>query len=976
MSSYANRRQQNIACTYNAHGQLTGKNYPDGTSVAYTYDAAGRLTSATDAAGTISLTYDARGFIATIEYPSGHGYTFQYNDAGQRTQRVGEDGYTLNYGYDAAGRLASLSDGDAVQLVQYAYDDNGRVSQETRANGSYTVYVYDAAGRITRLSNHAASAAVQSQFEYTYDPNGNPVTITTPQGTTTCAYDAAGQLVSVTRPDGHTLSYQYDAAGNRSAVFDNGAQTSCASNQLNQYTQIGAAQFQYDADGNLIARTDAGGTTTYQYDAENRLTRIVTPADGTYDYTYDALGYRSAVAHDANITRYVHDPSGLANVAAEYDGLGELTARYAYATGLVARQAADGGYAYYAFDATGHTRQLSDASGAIVNEYDYDAFGTMLNKTESVSNPFRFVGRFGVADDPSGLLFMKARYYDPGSAHFLSPDPLGYRAGLNLYHYCDNSPILYIDPSGLGNAFIDQMSGYTGPSAQIDPNTGRRMDPNTNLQKLPKPLQIPGKIADSAMRGDVEGVEHWGKITIAIGDAITVAGAGIGHRMHGLAEDLSKVAIEHWLEYLLLPHDPNEKVSPRGTGTESERILPPDTPISYTVYFENAATAQVPAQRVVVTDALDANLEPSTFVLTGIAWGEHQVAIASASLPFHSREIVPDYRDGVGKTWWVDVDVTLNGGNLQCTLTTLDPDTGEMPEDVHAGFLPQNDATHRGEGYVMFSVTPKADLPLGTRITNKASIVFDTAAAMETNEVFNSIGTPQANHAPVMAAPGSQNSARGQTVSLQLSASDADQDTLTYSAAGLPPNLSINPGTGLISGVISNSANASYSVTVTVSDGNGGTDAKTFTWTISTTAQTGSLLVIISPAEAMLAGAQWSRDGGTTWNAGGTMLSNLPVGSVTVSFKAVSGWTTPAEQTVGITAGATATVTGTYARSSGGCGCAGGTLGKIDPAAPIAPEQFGDLAVFLLATALLFLSRRCFVRHPRLAAGHTETLSA
>jgi thiol-disulfide isomerase/thioredoxin len=75
--------------------------------------------------------------------------------------------------------------------------------------------------------------------------------------------------------------------------------------------------------------------------------------------------------------------------------------------------------------------------------------------------------------------------------------------------------------------------------------------------------------------------------------------------------------------------------------------------------------------------------------------------------------------------------------------------------------------------------------------------------------------------------------------------------------------------------------------------------------------QTGSLQVTINPASAITAGAQWQVDGGTLQNSGAT-VTNLSVGNHTVSFKTISGWTTPASQTVSITANSTATATGAY----------------------------------------------------------------
>lgn len=79
--------------------------------------------------------------------------------------------------------------------------------------------------------------------------------------------------------------------------------------------------------------------------------------------------------------------------------------------------------------------------------------------------------------------------------------------------------------------------------------------------------------------------------------------------------------------------------------------------------------------------------------------------------------------------------------------------------------------------------------------------------------------------------------------------------------------------------------------------------------------ETGSLQVTIKPAEAVTAGAQWKADSGS-WQNSGTTLSDLTVGTHTVSFSGVSGWNAPGSQTVSVTSGGTASVTGTYTEAA------------------------------------------------------------
>lgn len=87
------------------------------------------------------------------------------------------------------------------------------------------------------------------------------------------------------------------------------------------------------------------------------------------------------------------------------------------------------------------------------------------------------------------------------------------------------------------------------------------------------------------------------------------------------------------------------------------------------------------------------------------------------------------------------------------------------------------------------------------------------------------------NRPPVVTNPGPQNSAEGATLSLPISASDPDGQALTYSSTGLPPGLSINPSSGVISGSLTYAAAGTYSVTVRASDGSL-FDEETFSWTV------------------------------------------------------------------------------------------------------------------------------------------------
>jgi hypothetical protein len=189
---------------------------------------------------------------------------------------------------------------------------------------------------------------------------------------------------------------------------------------------------------------------------------------------------------------------------------------------------------------------------------------------------------------------------------------------------------------------------------------------------------------------------------------------------------------------IVRPVDPNEKKGPEEPGLSVADRL------QYTIYFENVPTATVPAQEVFIVDDLDPHLDWTSLRFEEIAFGERVIPVTDADYQFSTRQTVDDYRTDVDQEWWVDISGELNplSGRVKWTFRTLDPQTGALPEDVWAGFLPPNDETGRGEGHIILTIQPRADAPLGQWIHNAASIVFDTNDPIETNTVRHVIGRP------------------------------------------------------------------------------------------------------------------------------------------------------------------------------------------------------------------------------------------
>ncbi|MBL9138346.1 MAG: hypothetical protein JNK85_20925, partial [Verrucomicrobiales bacterium] len=165
--------------------------------------------------------------------------------------------------------------------------------------------------------------------------------------------------------------------------------------------------------------------------------------------------------------------------------------------------------------------------------------------------------------------------------------------------------------------------------------------------------------------------------------------------------------------------DPNDKYALAGVGPL--HWVQPDQVLPFEVLFENKTNAAAPAQEVLVVDDLDPRFDWSTFELKSIAFNDARIVVPPGLQRFTTTTKVSTDSYAVS----VQVDLDPATGRITWLLRSLDPTTGDLPEDPFAGFLPPNDATHRGEGVLSYTVRPKAGLPDGTQLTNRATIVFD-----------------------------------------------------------------------------------------------------------------------------------------------------------------------------------------------------------------------------------------------------------
>jgi RHS repeat-associated protein len=382
---------------------------------------------------------------------------YQYDAAGNRTRITYPDTKTVDYAYDDANRLSSVTDW-LTKVTSYAYDDAGRLITTSFPTGVSEARTYNNADQLASIIGTKTPNTLTS-FTYTLDDAGLRTAVVDLSGTESYTYDNLYRLTGVAYSDTTTQAYTYDAVGNRLTKVQ-GSTTSYTYDDADRMTAAGGVTYSYSANGNLTGR----GSDTFGWDLENRLTSAtVGGTSATFAYRGDNL--RESRTVGGTTTTYSWDVNSSLPVVLQ-DG----TYSYVYGHGLISQTDGSGTQTYALSDGIGSTRALTDGSGTVTATYDYDVFGALRASTGTASTDYRFTGQ---QDDPTlGMQYLRARYYDPSVARFVSKDPFIQGGpgtqGLNQYTYVADGPINDDDPTGMcwGRlAGICQSAGRMGQSA-------------------------------------------------------------------------------------------------------------------------------------------------------------------------------------------------------------------------------------------------------------------------------------------------------------------------------------------------------------------------------------------------------------------------------------------------------------------------------------------------------------------------------
>ena len=812
---------------YDTAGRLKKITYPSGKFLAYTFDAVGRRTQMVDQGGfTVKYSYDAAGHLQKLSNAANQTLvSYIFDNADQVIKKTLGNGAYTTYQYDLAGQLLHqinyTSAGVVISRFDYTYDDLGRQIATTTSLGSWA-YSYDAAGQLlsAEFSSLNPATVPNQTISYSYDAAGNRMQSVV-NGTTTDyatnvmnqytavgadspSYDADGNLLTaiadgspwsfiyddenriVSGTNGsETLSYEYDALGNRIAMVKNGQRYECLvdpvgiDNVVAMYDGSGAVAGKFIYGFGLVGQLNAlAKMTYYTFDAQGNTSELLS-ATGTVlnRYAYQPFGER-IFSQGTAFNPYTF--SGEAGVIE--DGLGLFYMRMRNYNSLHGRfmQADplgfDAGYNQYSY-AKNDPNDWCDPTGLDpwVNPWLNPGEMSALDKAYEAARKIFTPGNFkippgaGTAAEAQWLNTIGKMTNAQLRAAGISPD-LVRAAELAKFNAAKAAQKA---EAKLAEKLLSQAKGRALELAKRAPKLSRLSRFGGwigrgagKVSKLGKPiLKVFGKLVGKAFVlytayevGDTIGtvindyaLTDEQKELIGEGTYLTLSREGLGN------------AYDYWFGWLsgpasstsmlqVRPRDPNEKRGPVGFGPAAfvgkQQILP------YTIFFENVATAGAPAHRISVVDKLSTNLDARTFRLGEIIFGDHKITVPENRSFYQTRiPLGPEHGN-------IEADITagldIQAGEVFWIMTAIDPETGEQPIDPMLGLLPPNDAAHSGEGHVTFTIKPKATAVTGATIVNKAAIVFDTNETIETNVVTNTIDAV-APVSKVSALPASSN---------------------------------------------------------------------------------------------------------------------------------------------------------------------------------------------------------------------------
>ena len=474
--SVADPNGATTAYVYDGFGDVIQEVSPSRGATVYKYDLDGNLVQEVDARGVIAnYAYDALDRVVSVTYPGGSGenVTYNYDQSGHgfgigRLTSVSDAAGTLSRNYDERGNELSEArvNGSATLLTSYTYDAASRVASITYPSGAAVTYARDKMGRITAASLKQGSGASQAVVSaVSYEPFGPVTALTYGNGISeTRSFDQDFRMTKLAGGPVENLTYGYDTANNVLSIADgvtSGNSQNLSYDVLNRLASAagGAGSLGYTYDGNGNRKTESAPPSTldglsavtgFSYNQAGRLAAATQGSQQVAQYSYDAFGQR-LVKQAAVTTIYLYDQQG--RLLEESAGPGGALSDYIYLDGrpIATIAQSTGGQLYFLHDDRLGTPQVAtDKSQKTVWAASYQPFGGLnaaASQTATLAQDLRLPGQ--IMDAETGLYANGFRSYAPGWGRYTQSDPLGLTGGLNTYGYALGNPFSYSDPWGL-----------------------------------------------------------------------------------------------------------------------------------------------------------------------------------------------------------------------------------------------------------------------------------------------------------------------------------------------------------------------------------------------------------------------------------------------------------------------------------------------------------------------------------------------
>ncbi len=446
---------------YDAADRLEEILYSDEATpdVDFEYDEGGNLTRMVDGSGESTFVYDQLGRLEEATNGHGDSVSYEYDLANQQKKVVYPNGKDVDQAFDKAGRLEAMTDWlGGTTSFEYDADSNLEAIQFPAASGNVDEFSYDRAGRMLSADFNKGAESLAS-LDYERDPLGQVEAMVAAglpgPGEETYEYDENERLVKA-----GAEAFEYDRADNPTKLpgstngFDKASQLETGTNVAYQYSPMGER---------IKATPSVGPATNYAYDQAGNLTSVKRAAEGEApaidtSYAFDGSGLLTSRTSGLSTGHFAWDTSAPLPLLLN-DGINS----YIYGpNGLpIAQINAEEEPTYLHHDQLGSTRLLTDNAGKATGSFIYTAYGEMAAEAGTEETPLGYAGQY--TDAQTGLQYLRARFYDPATAQFLTRDPIEALTG-QPYEYASSNPLPFADPSGMTAAAAGLAGCGLGPA--------------------------------------------------------------------------------------------------------------------------------------------------------------------------------------------------------------------------------------------------------------------------------------------------------------------------------------------------------------------------------------------------------------------------------------------------------------------------------------------------------------------------------